>query len=91
MTNRSIYKFAIHQSVLFDVSFIIFAIEISSTIDVGDSTTSCRGTPDKNIGRRKIVQQSIRVMLRGASYSNVENNTEFIISLLKSILAHIIF
>ncbi len=91
MTNGSIYKFAIHQSVLFDVSFIVFAIEVSSTIDVGDSTASCRGTPDKNIGSCKIVQQPIRVMLRGASYSDIENNTEFIVSLLKSILAHIVF
>ncbi len=91
MTNRSINEFAIHQSVLFDVSFIVFAVEVSSTIDVGNSTTSCRGTPDKNIGSCKIVQQSIRVMLRGASYCDIENNTEFIVSFLKSILAHIIF
>lgn len=55
MTNRPIYKFTIHQGVLLYVAFVVFAVEVSRTIDIGDSATSCRGAPDQDIRSCEIV------------------------------------
>ena len=90
MPNRSIKKLSVHECVLSYVTSIVLAIKISGSIDVGNGTGSSRGTPDKDIGSSKIVEQSICVILRDSCNCDVEDNSEFVVGLLKGVLANVI-
>jgi hypothetical protein len=47
---RTIDKLTIHEGVFGDFASVIFAVEISGTIDVRNGTAGSRRTPDEHIG-----------------------------------------
>lgn len=91
LTNRPIQKLSVHQSVLRDVAFAIFAEQICGSVDVRNGATSRRGTPDEHVWRGQVIEKTIGVVLRKTSYCDVQDDSKLVVSLLKGVLPDVIF